>query len=191
MSVGKVLAGVLILAGAGAALASQPDGAVRIEGGTADSSGQNYAWKIQNGTSKPIVFVRFPHFWADTFVAPKGWTMNCTNLQQIGSKSIPGICEATAPPDGAIPPGGSAAFEMRLANKSPALRRRGTVGVRFADGTETTVSGVELPTQASFLERNIQGLAMVGIVAIVLAIAVIRKQRAAPREAADAAEEST
>src|SRR5262249_15330008 len=56
---------------------------VSIEGGR-DATGQNYKWTVQNKSSVPITSVRFPHYHADIFVTPPGWTQHCTAMSGAG-----------------------------------------------------------------------------------------------------------
>ncbi|MBI5863889.1 MAG: hypothetical protein HZB38_05170 [Planctomycetes bacterium] len=128
------------------------DERVRISGGP-DGSGQNYQWTVQNLTTSPIVWIEFPHYHADQFTPPPGWTQDCTFIQVAGSEDRPGVCRAEAPSPGeGIAPSGQAAFAMRLSRVS-APKGRGTVSIRFADGSTTTVQNVLVPISPSALDR--------------------------------------
>jgi len=121
------------------------DSRVTITGG-ADASGHNYAWTVENHHASPIVFVEFPHFHATLFFAPAGWTTESTFLVNVGVKSQPGLCNARADTvELGIAPARSAVFKMQVASTG-AQRRPGEVRVRFADGADATVAGVELPS---------------------------------------------
>lgn len=144
------------------------DDRVEITGG-ADETGQNYTWKIKNKGSAAITRIIIPHYRCDTFNIPTGWERGeCTNLARVSQKDAPGICEAIAK-NGGIGQGGSAEFGMRL-SRVGADERVGSVTVFFADGSQTQVSGVKLPTQKGFLERNITPIALVVIFAIFVVI---------------------
>ncbi|HUU97787.1 MAG TPA: hypothetical protein VM487_18785 [Phycisphaerae bacterium] len=157
--------------------AQQPK--VTITGG-ADASGQNYRWTVTNHYGSPVVYIQFPHYHADTFFAPDGWEKECTNLIGVGARNAPGTCTAWADsPEKGIAPGRSAEFSVRLAAVG-AHRRPGQVTVRFADGTQTIVAGVELPTASTTSE---QLYALIGF-AMVFAIVVyvqVRRRRRTPR----------
>ncbi len=150
---------------------------VTITGG-ADVTGQNYTWTITNQGALPIVAIEFPHYNADTFHYPPGWTPDCTNLQQAGARDLPGVCRATVETGRkGIEPGASAEFGMRLA-KVGALRRAGKVTVRFSDNSELIVGGVELPSPPTRSEQYelLVGLALV--FALLLGIHAWRRRRA-------------
>jgi hypothetical protein len=138
-------------------------------------SGQNYLWTVTNRHNSPIVYVQFPHYHADTFIVPPGWTMQCTNL----ASRQPGTCTAIADSrQTGIARGRSTEFGMRLANLSGHHARPGDVTVGFADGTETTVADVELPTPSSTPERLV---ALIGFVLVfgILVLVQLRRRRKA------------
>lgn len=66
---------------------------------------------------------------------------------------------------------------MRIARVG-ALVRPGQVSVRFADGSETAVANVELPSKAGFLEQNIMAFGLGAIFVIALAIHFYRRRKA-------------
>jgi len=167
-----------------AAAADEPAGKVRITGGR-DASGA-YWWTVENHYRSPIVYIQFPHYRADTFYAPDGWEKASTYLVNVGVPDRPGTCTAQVkdPRDG-IGPERSAQFGMRIA-RAEARRGTGTVLVRFADGTATTVSGVELPCTFPVAPRY----ATVAGLAVLLALLVLveaRRRRLVRRAAASAA----
>ncbi len=176
------LLGVLT-AGVPCGLAQSP--LATIEGG-ADVSGQNYSWTITNRHTLPIVMVEIPHYHADTFRYPPGWTSECTNLQMAGARDLPGVCRAKVDSAQAgIAPGATETFGVRLA-KSGANRRAGKITVRFSDDSELMIGGVELPSPPSRSEQYelLVGLALV--FTILLAVHAWRRRRgakAAPRSA--------
>jgi len=152
---------------------------VRITGG-ADESGQNYAWTVENLYTSPVVGLEFPHFRADTFFAPAGWSKEgTTNLVHGGERPRPGVCRASvSSPEQGLAPGQSATFGLRLA-RAGALRRPGTVTVRFADHTVVAVGGVELPTAEPFSERMGMALGLGALLAILVIAEVHRRRRRA------------
>lgn len=157
---------------------------VTISGGS-DPSAHNYAWTVTNRHTSPIVHVEFPHYHADTFFAPEGWSKQSTFLLGVGVADKPGLCTATAksPSDG-IAPGRSAEFGMRIGGEG-APRGSGTVQIRFADGSDTTVNNVELPERATAGTRYMPLIGLAAIFAIWIAIKARRSRRAAPAESGD------
>ena len=145
--------------------------------GGADASGHSYTWQVRNGGASPIVEVRFPHFRAGLFFPPPGWSNDCTALVHVGAKDEPGVCtaRAVAPADG-IAPGQSVAFSMQIAS-SGAKRGPGEVTVRFADGSETRVAGVELPQQEGLGDKYVSLIALGGVFIIFVAVQAVRKRR--------------
>ncbi len=114
--------------------------------GGADATGHHYSWTVTNRHSSPIVFIEFPHYQANLFLAPKGWSAEeSTFLVNVGVPDRPGVCvaRASSPAEG-IAPGRSAEFKMQIAAPG-ASRGTGEVRLRFADGSDATVPGVELP----------------------------------------------
>jgi hypothetical protein len=164
--------------------AQQPK--VTITGG-ADTTGQNYHWTVTNHYGSPIVYIQFPHYLADTFHAPDGWKKECINLIHVGASKKPGTCTASVDSPGkGIAPGRSAEFGMRLARGGGHHRRPGQVTVRFADGTETTVGGVELPTASTTSERLYALIGFALVFAIVVYVQVRRRRRGLPAAEPDA-----
>lgn len=153
---------------------------VTIEGGS-DGTGQHYSWTVRNHYTSPIVSVEFPHYRADTFTTPKGWTAEATMLVNVGVPDQPGVCKAKAEsPLAGIKPDGSAKFEIRMAGGSiqrGAHRGNGEVIVRFADGREEIVANVEVPVSSSTFENFAPILAVVGLVLVWLAVRTVRKKR--------------
>ena len=164
-------------AGVASAVGQQPAPVV-IRGG-ADASGQNYEWVVENRGGQSIVWIEFPHFRADTFTPPAGWQFECTHLARLGAgRPAPGVCRAWVDsPAMGIVPGSSARFYMRVA-RAGALRRFGSVRVRLADGTELSISGVELPTAPSAGERYVL-LAGLALLLAIVAFVAYRNQRKA------------
>ncbi len=160
---------------------------VEITGGV-DESGQNYTWKVANRHDSPIVHVEFPQFHADMFQTPKRWQQSCTNMIGAGKPThLSGVCiaQADSPQDG-IAPGRAAEFGMRLALLGGDHPRPGAVTIRFADGTETVVSGVELPTAAATHERLVSLIGFALIFGIVVLVQVVRRRKKGPARAASA-----
>ena len=121
---------------------------VVITGG-ADVTGHHYTWTVRNAHTSPVMSVEFPHHAADVFTPPPGWTAKCNNLVGQPGKPGPSVCLATAPSVAtAIGRGESAVFSMRIAPPpASAQKGLGKVKVQFADGTETSIDGVEVPTR--------------------------------------------
>lgn len=142
---------------------------VTITGG-ADDSRYNYSWVIKNNYNSPIVYVQFPRYHGGLFSGPKGWTT-------LGTPVTPDGCTvaADAPAKG-IAPRASAGFTMRV-NALRAKRKEGSVLIRFADGTETTVTGVDAPHQATALEKYSMPIGLAGLGVIWLIVRVVRKKR--------------
>lgn len=158
--------------------AQQPK--VTITGG-ADASGQNYHWTVTNHYGSPVVYVQFPHYHADTFLTPDRWEKECINLIRVGARNEPGTCTAWVnPPEKGIAPGRSAEFGMRLARGGGHHRRPGQVTVRFADGTQTIVGGVELPTASTTSEQLYALIGFALVFVIVVYVQVRRRRKGAP-----------
>lgn len=150
----------------GSAVAAAETPLATVAGG-ADGSGHNYLWVITNHHTSPIVRVEIPHYRADTFFPPAGWKQECTHLMIAGQPRGSGVCRAwvESAADG-IAPSRSAEFGLRVAREG-AQRRPGNVRVRFADGTEYVVAGVEVPARESVQERFV---ALIGTALIVAAL---------------------
>lgn len=163
--------------GGSAAPATAPAGdrLVEIDGGLADDTRQNYQWTVTNRHTSPIVCVEFPHYHADMFIVPEGWsTRGTTYLVNVGVPDKPGVCVARPEAShSGIPPGGARRFGMRIA-ASGALVGEGNVTVRFADGSATVVSGVVLPVPPPY---NFKFLPLVGAAIIFVAWVMIRTIR--------------
>ena len=149
-----------------------------IEGGP-DTSGHNYQFTVINNHLSPIVSLVFPHYRADMFTVPQGWsTEGTTNAMGKGSPNARGICKATAAPaTGGILPGDRASFSIRVRPKG-AWRGTDTVTVTFADGTVAQVPGVPLPQPEPAAARSTRliGFAALGLLFLIV-IAVRRKKR--------------
>ncbi len=146
---------------------------VTITGG-ADASGQHYAWTVTNRHTSPIVYVEFPHYHADLFFAPENWSTKTTALVNVGYKDEPGVCIARVEsPAAGIHLGGALDFGMRIA-PLPTKRGKGTVLVRFADGTESGVAGVELPQPRGVWDKY---ASLIGLGAIFLLWIIFRARR--------------
>jgi cbb3-type cytochrome oxidase subunit 3 len=136
-------------AGITASTARAEGSRVVITGG-ADETEHNYTWNVTNRSTSRIVRIELPHFAASLFSAPDNWKQGTPaemNLVRLGWNSNPGLCwtEPTAGNPG-VGPGMTAVFSMQIAAVG-ALRAPGTVTVKFADGTQVQVAGVQLPTQ--------------------------------------------
>ncbi len=127
---------------------------VTIEGGWDDTI-HGYKWTITNHHASPIVYVEFPHYGADLFsTPPHGWTQKTTNLVGGRTTTEKSVCIAMAKADGpGIPRNGAQAFEMRIA-PAGAAKGRGSVTIRFQDGTQVILTNVEVPV-APTTSRNL------------------------------------
>ena len=126
------------------------DSVVSITGGP-DASGHNYTWIVTNHHDAAITAVAFPHYRADTFTPPAGWTFDITHVLGRGAKE--GLCAGKVDsPGAAIYPGKSAEFYLRVAPKG-AKRGIRQARVTFKDGREVLVQ-VETSVREPFLERN-------------------------------------
>ncbi len=150
---------------------------VTITGG-AEVPGRKYSWTVANNHTSPIVRIEFPHYRVGLFFAPKGWsTDQSTFLVSVGVPVKPGLCvaEAASSAEG-IASGKSTEFSAQLA--TGAVRRRaGQVLVRFADGTEFTVAGVELPQREAISDSNVSLIGLGVIFVAWLFFQLIRSRR--------------
>ena len=147
-----------------------------IEAGP-DALGNAYQWTITNGHVSPIVRVEIPHYRANLFFAPKGWTFTCTNLVGIGAADEPGLCVATAgaASDG-IAPGRSAVFGLQLASGS-VKRGFGEAVVGFADSSTHKISGVLVPVPETLRDRYIPLIGLGTILAVFVIYQVARGRK--------------
>ncbi len=172
----------VLLQAAAAAGQSSP---VTITGGP-DESLHNYSWQVTNHHTARIVYIEFPHYRADLFSTPPTWTQKVENVSHFGWKDRPGTCMAEpAPPYTGLPPGGTAQFDMRIA-AGGALPGKGSVRVRFEDGTEATIGDVEVPTKP---EAGSAYLALVATGVIFVLFIIYNERRRRRRGAGAAAEE--
>jgi len=148
-----------------------------VEGG-ADVTGHNYTWTVTNQHSSPIVAVEIPHYRADLFFGPDGWsTAESTYLVNVGVKDRPGVCKAQAPSKTAgIPRGRSAQFKARI-NARGAKRGRAEVVVEYADGTRVTVANVEVPRAETLGEKHTLKIGFGVMFALFLGAQAIRHRK--------------
>ncbi|MHC4065377.1 MAG: hypothetical protein ACYSUI_12905 [Planctomycetota bacterium] len=165
-----------VLAAVAAAADDEPR--VRIDGG-ADTWG-NYEWTVTNNYRSPIVYVEFPHYRADGFSAPPGWSTKCRHLVGAATdEQGPPMCSASAAaPDLGISRGGSATFQMRIA-PSGAHRGSGQVTIRFAGGETATVAGVQLPGPEPAAEKyaRLIGFGVLFVVFLIARAIWVRRRR--------------
>lgn len=147
--------------------------------GGADVSGHNYEWTVTHDYDSPIVSLEFPHYMADAFGTPDGWTQKITNLLG-GRKGRPGICLAESAEG--LPAGQSAVFRLRIGPRGTP-RGEGDVVVRFADGSEELVRA-ELPVRESFLGQH-TSLIGLGAIFVLLLIRTLSKGRQRPAASTD------
>ena len=97
-------------------IAAGADPLVTITGGVVDVKGHNYEWIVKNYHSSPIVYVEFPHYRADSFTAPDGWSTETPNLVgRPAEPDKPQVCIARPrPPNKGIVRGASVQFGMRV-----------------------------------------------------------------------------
>lgn len=152
------------------------DSRVSIKGGIDpdEPSGHNYVWTVTNRHSSPIVSVEFPHYRADMFLAPDGWKTECTYLVNVGVPLKPGTCTAKMDPEqGGLFRGASATFRMRVAPEGAPIGK-GTVLVRFADGTQAAVEGVTLPRAP---DESGKHAPLIALVVLFVVVVVVREWR--------------
>lgn len=146
--------------------------------GGADASGQKYTWTVTNEYTSPIVYVEFPHYRAGLFFAPEGWSIETTGLVGVGDGKQQGVCSASVESPGAgIRPGETATYSMQIAPLATS-RGRGTVYVRFADGTEARIAGVELPQRENVGDKYTP---LIGLAAIFIIWVLVRAKGKAKR----------
>ncbi len=158
--------GVLVFAQTAAA---QPT--ITIEGG-ADASAHNYEWTISHDHSAPLIYVEIPHFRADTFTVPQGWTAEIENQNSLDLK--PGKCIAKTPDPG-LPRGDTGVFFIRV-NAAKALRGQAETIFRFADGIEV-VKLMELPVKPSSFEQWAPPVVLLSMFTVFLAAKAARNRK--------------
>jgi len=145
--------------------------------GGADASGHTYTWQVHNGGILPIIEVRFPHYRGGLFFPPSGWSSDCTGLVHVGAKDEVGVCTARSPaPADGIAPGRSVTFSMQIA-PAGAKRGPGEVTVRFADGSETRIAGVELSQREAIGDKNLPLFGLGGAFTIFVIAQAVRERR--------------
>lgn len=168
------------------AVASASDSAkVGIDGGV-DPTGHHYVWTVQNSDTSPIVRVEFPHFHADLFFTPEGWSGECTALVNVGYKGKPGSCVASSTGGtNGIMPGSAAEFRMRI---SPLPTRHGTgrVLIRFADGRDASVTGVALPVPDPLSDKYLSLIVLGILFAVFITVKSIRRSKTRGANGSDA-----
>ena len=158
-----------------AGLAAGPPKATMIGG--ADASGRNYSWTVTNEHSSPIVYVEFPFDKVLLFLAPQGWETDCDRHTGTAFEHGAETCAARTPsPASGIAHGATEEFEMRL-YRSGARRGPGTVLIRFADGSEVRVGGVELPRRKGLGDRYVALFALGAAFAVWGVVRAVRRLR--------------
>ena len=154
-----------------AATVRADDPRVTIAGGIEPDNPQFYSWDVSNHHDQPIVSIQFDHYRADTLECPGDWSQEWKNRAMVGGgKDAPGWVRASvANPVMGIPAGRAARFRMRI-SRGDVLARPGKAVVRFADGTEVVVTGVEVPSAQTTIERNamVIGMALIFAAALLL-----------------------
>ena len=130
------------------------DGPKATVRGGSDDSGHRYLWTVTNQHSSPIVSVEFPHYHADLFIVPAGWSdEGTTHIVGRGGGDMVGVCKATVTsPNQGLAARGEATFDMRIAGAGAHIGV-GSVHIEFADGTSVDISGVEIPVPEPRLAR--------------------------------------
>jgi len=114
----------------------------------------------------------------DLFEPPEGWEQECTHLVGRGGEPEPGVCRASTDRAGlGIAPGRTDSFFLRVAANEPRRGQR-EVLVRFTDGTEFSIPGVEVPIRAATIETY-GGLLGFSLLFVLIAIVEIRRRRKA------------
>lgn len=181
----RVLATIVAtMLGSGVSLAAGEQPKVTITGG-ADDTAHNYLWIVTNHYTSPIVFIKIPHYHADMFNTPPGWTQHNTYIAKVGGEDRPGVCTASAPADQGIAPGQSIEFGMRIGGIGAKVGT-GDVKIRFADGTETTVSGVVV---SEVFPLDMKFVPLIGLAVIFVLVIVIRELRSRRSAAARPADD--
>jgi hypothetical protein len=152
---------------------------VTITGGP-DPSLHNYSWTVTNHHTARITYIEFPQYRVDLFHTPANWKQQIENVYHYDWKDRPGTCVAEpAPPYEGLPTGASVEFGMRV-GRAGALPGKGTVRVKFNDGTEAMISDVELPTKP---EGGSAYLALIGTGAIFVLFILYNERRRRRRPA--------
>ncbi|MFQ5462153.1 MAG: hypothetical protein ACE5E5_05945 [Phycisphaerae bacterium] len=150
---------------------------VEIVGGP-DKTGHNYEWTVRNHHSSAIVYVAFPHFRADLFFVPQGWsTAGTSNLKGMGAKRSFGTCVGRVERwSQGIAPGGEGVFKMRV-DGTRARPAPGTVLIRFADGSEHLVSQVLVPSAEATSDKLVPLFGLAGVFIVLILTAMRRRAR--------------
>lgn len=177
LSMTRVSAVVVAALSLAAARAQDGSALATITGGR-DQSGQNYEWTIRNLHTSPLVYMEFPHYFADMFVPPAGWELGeCTNLMRVGGKEAPGVCRASATAENGIQPRLSAKVQMRLGRGGRDYHGKGTVTLRFADGKEARIANVQLPVAPSTMDRFIMPIGFAIVMALIILGRALSRRR--------------
>jgi hypothetical protein len=144
--------------------------------GGADDTGHLYEWTVTNNFPSPIVRVEIPHYRAGFCVGPDGWkTDETTGIVDAGATAGHGYCIAAAPSSSkGIAAGKSARVRVQIRHTG-AKRGPGTVRVRFADGSETLISGVEVPQRGAFGDKYLSLIGLGTIFAALITWKAIRR----------------
>lgn len=159
-------------------VAAADDALVRMEGGAADN-GEEYVWTVTNLHRSPIVGLTIPCYRAALFQAPAGWTGR--KLRETDAAVLePGTTvyrfTATSPAAG-ITKSRSGRFTIRIKAGASAQRALGNVHIRFADGTDAVLAGIEVPQPESSSEMQIRIAGLTAMFAVFIGVQVIRHRR--------------
>jgi hypothetical protein len=132
---------------------------------------------MRNEHSSPIVSLEIPYDRVLMFFAPEGWQTDCGRGAGAVRERRAGTCVAVAAsPASGIAHGTAAEFRMRLSG-SGAKRARGSVLIRFADGDEVQVDGVELPQRETIGDKYVSLFALGAIFATWVVVRAVRRRR--------------
>lgn len=144
---------------------------VTVTGG-ADPTAHNYTWTITHDHTARLIRVEIPHYRADIFTAPQGWSAEIINRQSLDFK--PGKCIAQAVDSSrGLSRGPSARFTMRAAGS---LRGTGLMVLQFADGTEASALA-EIPTKPSDAAQWAIPGGMASMFVVLLLVRAVRARR--------------
>jgi hypothetical protein len=196
MHLSRVFRTVLTVAATVALTATVPsamagDADVIITGG-ADETQHSYNWQVTNRSNARIIRIEFPQYGADLFETPDTWgqgTQKEMNLVNVGwNYKEPGVCWAEPiPPYAGLAPGATAKFGMRIAGMG-AMKSTGTVRIKFDDGTEGTVAGVELPQMPTRPSVYLGPLGMGALLFVFIFVREYRRRKQPPSTPGDTIE---
>ncbi|MCP4250590.1 MAG: hypothetical protein GY778_26405 [bacterium] len=161
-----------------AGVTASDDLLVQMTGGAAPN-GEEYAWTVTNLNRSPIVGLTIPCYRAGMFRAPARWTAR-KEAAQDAAVAEPGtqvyVFAATSPA-AHIAWKQSGEFAIRLKPGASVQRTPGNVHIRFADGTDTVLLGIELPQPESAAEKQVWIIGLATMFAVFIGVQIIRHRR--------------